>query len=371
MTTSDSSPRREAAMDGTMQPDAGSHDTKSSPQPPEPGEASHSDESRAVSALVQAAIARPVTWILVGLVVIAVVFTILAPANFTTLANFQNICTDAAVLLVLAVGSTFVIVTGGIDLSIGAVLVFASVISVKVMDLVGGNGPGAILFGLVAAIAAGTLWGVLNGVLVARLRIPPLIATLSTLGMAIGAAFLITGGNDISNIPPFLVSVIGAGKALGVVPWLVVIAAAVAVVAAIVLTQTRFGRYTYAIGSNSQAARRASVRVDLHLIKVYGMASALAGLAGFLSLAQFDTTDVGGHTTDNLTAITAVVLGGTSLFGGVGSIAGTVIGVLIPTVLQNGFVIVNIPPYWQEVALGPILIGAVYLDQLRRRAQER
>ena len=147
------------------------------------------------------------------------------------------------------------------------------------------------------------------------------------------------------------------------------IAFAVAIVFGIILAATRFGRYTYAVGSNEEAARRAGVTVDRHLIKVYALAGTLAGLAGFLSLARFSTTTIGGHATDNLRRIAAVVIGGTSLFGGIGTILGTVFGVFIPAVLQNGFVIVGVQPFWQHIAVGAVLIVAVYLDQLRRRSQ--
>jgi ribose transport system permease protein len=134
----------------------------------------------------------------------------------------------------------------------------------------------------------------------------------------------------------------------------------------IVLAQTRFGRYTYAVGSSAEGVRRAGVSVDAHLIKVYTLMGGLAGLAGFLNLARFGTTTIGGHTTDNLNVIAAVVIGGTSLFGGIGTILGTVFGVFIPAVLQNGFIIVGVQPFWQQVAVGIVLIAAVYLDQLRR-----
>jgi ribose transport system permease protein len=147
----------------------------------------------------------------------------------------------------------------------------------------------------------------------------------------------------------------------------VLIAFAVALVFGVLLATTRFGRYTYAIGSNEEGARRAGVAVDRHLIKVYALAGTLSGLAGFLSLARFATTTIGGHSTDNLQAIAAIVIGGTSLFGGVGTMLGTVFGVFIPAVLQNGFVIVGLQPFWQQVAVGAVLIIAVYLDQLRRR----
>jgi ribose transport system permease protein len=150
-----------------------------------------------------------------------------------------------------------------------------------------------------------------------------------------------------------------------------VIAVGVAIVFGVVLAATRFGRHTYAIGSNEEAARRAGINVDRHLIAVYGIAGLLAGLAGYMSLARFSTTTISGHSTDNLQAIAAVVLGGTSLFGGIGTVLGSVVGGFIPVVLENGFVITGVEPFWRDVAVGAVLIAAVYLDQLRRRTQYR
>jgi ribose transport system permease protein len=239
------------------------------------------------------------------------------------------------------------------------------------MNAVGGNGWGVIAVGLVVSLACGLAWGMLNGLLIARAKIPALIVTLGTLGMALGFALLITGGVDEREVPAKLVDTIGTGRLFDQIPWLVIIAFAVAAVLGVVLARTRFGRYTYAIGSNDEAARRAGIGVDRHLVKVYALAGTLSGLAGFLSLARFATTTIGGHSTDNLQAIAAVVIGGTSLFGGVGAILGTLFGVFIPAVLQNGFVIVGIQPFWQQVAVGAVLIAAVYLDQLRRRTQFR
>jgi ribose transport system permease protein len=300
-----------------------------------------------------------------------VVFAVLQFEQFATVANLRNVATDASILLVLAVGMTFVIITAGIDLSVGSVLVFSGVISANVMQAVGGDNWGVILIGLVASLVSGLAWGVLNGVLVTKARVPALIVTLGTLGMAQGAALLITNGVDERDVPFTLIEKVGTGDLFGQIPWLVVIAAAVAIVFGVILAATRFGRYTYAIGSNPEAARRAGIAVDRHLIKVYGLAGGLAGLAGWLSLARFSTTTIGGHATDNLQAIAAAVLGGTSLFGGIGTIGGTVVGVFIPVVLQNGFVITGVRPFWQQVAVGAVLILAVYLDQLRRRAQQR
>jgi ribose transport system permease protein len=315
--------------------------------------------------------AHPSSWILLILVAIVVAFSVLRPEQFASVTNLRNVAVDASVLLVLATGATFVIITAGIDLSVGSVLVFSGVVAAKAMESIGGDGWGVVLIGLAVCVGCGTGWGALNGFLIAKARIPALIVTLGTLGMALGLALVISGGVDVRGVPSTMVSDIGLGRVLGEIPVLVVVAAVVALVGGVVLAATRFGRHTYAIGSNPEAARRAGIAVDRHLIRIYALAGALAGLAGFLSLARFATTTISGHATDNLQAIAAVVLGGTSLFGGIGTILGTVVGVFIPAVLQNGFVITGVQPFWQQVAVGAVLILAVYLDQLRRRAQNR
>jgi len=304
--------------------------------------------------------------ILLGLII---VFSLLDPSAFVDVANARNIATDAAVLLVLATGMTYVIITAGIDLSVGAVLVFSGVVSAKAMNAVGGDNWGVIFVGLAVALAGGLGWGLINGFLIAKAKIPAFVVTLGTLGMALGASLVITGGVDEREVPFKLITTIGTGRAFDQVPWLVIIAFAVAIVFGVVLAATRFGRYTYAVGSNEEAARRAGIPVDRHLMKVYALAGTLAGLAGFLSLARFSTTTIGGHDTDNLQSIAAVVIGGTSLFGGIGTMLGSVFGVFIPAVLDNGFVIVGVNPFWQEIAVGAVLVGAVFLDQLRRRSQ--
>jgi ribose transport system permease protein len=308
----------------------------------------------------------PIGLILAGLIL---VFSALEPDSFLDSANARNIATDAAVLLVLATGMTYVIITAGIDLSVGAVLVFSGVVSAKAMNAVGGDNWGVIFVGLAVALAGGLGWGLINGFLIAKAKIPAFVVTLGTLGMALGASLVISGGVDEREVPFKLITTIGTGRAFDQIPWLVIIAFAVAIVFGIVLAATRFGRYTYAVGSNEEAARRAGIPVDRHLMKVYALAGTLAGLAGFLSLARFSTTTIGGHDTDNLQAIAAVVIGGTSLFGGIGTMLGSVFGVFIPAVLENGFVIVGVNPFWQEIAVGAVLVGAVFLDQLRRRSQ--
>ncbi|MBV9672617.1 MAG: ATP-binding cassette domain-containing protein [Verrucomicrobia bacterium] len=305
-----------------------------------------------------------------ALIGLAVFFSVLRPAAFPTIANAMNMATNASVLLVLAVGSTLVILTGGIDLSINGVLVFSGVIAAMAMVAIGGDSPGVLIAGLVCGVAAGTGWGIINGLLVAKARVPALIVTLGTMGMSLGLALLLTRGVDISDIPENLVLTVGSGR-LGGIPILVIVTTAVFVIGALVLRFTQFGRYTYAVGSSPDACRRASINVTSHLIKVYMLAGMLSGLAGYLSLARFATTTLSGHQTDNLQVIAGVVIGGTSLFGGSGGMLGTLVGIIIPVMLLDGFVVLGLPPFWQQVAVGAVLIAAVYFDQLRRELRYR
>ncbi|MEU4014919.1 ABC transporter permease [Microbacterium sp. NPDC028030] len=303
------------------------------------------------------------------LILIVVVFAVLDPRSFFTPQNFTQILINAALLLVMAVGATFVLITGGVDLSVGSVLVFSGVIAGKVMEWFGSAGWGASIAGIVAALLAGTAWGCVNGLVITKLRVPPLIATLGSYGAAQGLAQIITNGNDMKNIPTELVDTIGFGRIAGI-PILVIIAVLVAVIGGLILWATRYGQRTYAVGSNAEAARRAGINVDRHLLKVYAVAGMLAGLAGILSYAKFGTTTLAGHATDNLNVIAAVVIGGTSLFGGVGTMIGTVVGTLIPATLANGLVIVGLNSFWRDFAVGIVLVAAVYLDQLRRRSRK-
>jgi ribose transport system permease protein len=321
--------------------------------------------------LAQALGFQPI-WILLSLIGLVVAFTILNPGEFLTEFNITSLATSAAVLLVLSLGQTFVITTAGIDLSVGSVLVFSGVISAEVMSKTGGvgGGLGCILLGLVTCVVVGTAWGILNGFLITKAKVPPLITTLGTFGMAIGLAQVITDGVDLREIPTQLSTSIGYGKIAGV-PWIFAIAVGLTILAGLLLHTTRFGLRTYAIGSNPGAAKRVAINVDRHLIRVYALSGCCAGIAGFLSLARYSTTTIASHNTDNLSTITAVILGGASLFGGSALIIGTFIGVLIPVVLTNGLVISGVKPFWQTVVIGAVLILAVYIDQLRRSARER
>ena len=309
-------------------------------------------------------------WILGVLVVIVAAFSAAAGTKFLSTSNFSLISQNIAVWAVLGVGMTFVIVTSGIDLSVGSVLVFASVIAAKIMEAVGGDGWSTAAVGIAGALLSGIAWGALNGFLVAKAKIPPLIVTLGALSVALGLAQVITGGIDIRSVPEALTDFNTYIKIVGI-PALPFVALVVVIVGGIVLHKTRFGRYTYAVGSNELGARRVGINVDRHLILVYALSGACAGLGAVLALAQFGTTTIAGQSLTNLNVIAAVVIGGTSIFGGEGSIFGTVVGLFIPAVLQAGFVIIGVEAFWQGVAVGSVLVAAVYVDQSRRAAALR
>jgi ribose transport system permease protein len=310
--------------------------------------------------------------IVLVLAAIFLVFTALAPDVFPGWGNVRQVIQNVSILAVLGIGMTFVIITSGIDLSIGSVLVFSGVVAAKAMQAMGGDGWGIAIIGIALSVVTGIAWGVLNGVLIAKAKVPPLIVTLGSLGAALGLAQVITGGVDIRIVPAVLTDTIGYGNVPGTtIPIISVIALAFLLVFGVLLHKTRFGLHTYAVGSNEEAARRVGVKVDRQLITIYGLSGALAGVAGILSLAQYSTTAIAGQSNTNLNVIAAVVIGGTSLFGGIGTIFGTVVGLFIPAILQNGFVIVGVQPFWQQVAVGVVLVAAVLIDQRRRAAATR
>ena len=302
--------------------------------------------------------------IIILLAVIVVVFSIMKPSSFLTVFNIRGIVQNTAILAVLGVGMTFVIITGGIDLSVGSVLVFSGVVADKAMAAIGGGqGWGSALIGAAVAIGCGLAWGLINGFLVARAKVPPLIVTLGTLGMALGLAEVITGGVDLRNVPTVMVNSVGFGNVFWQVPTLAVIAAVVIVIGIVALHRTRFGLYTYAIGSNPEAGRRSGLNVPRHLIKVYALSGLLAGFAGWLNLAFFQSTTIGGQSTTNLSVIAGVVIGGTSLFGGYGSIVGSVVGAIFIGILGFGLLVMGLSTSIQEVIKGAIIILAVSVNR--------
>jgi ribose transport system permease protein len=322
--------------------------------------------------VVRRALSAGETWVFAALIILMAIFTGLAPGKFLTLNNLSLNAQTAAPFLLMAVGETFVILTAGIDLSVGFVLVLCGVVAGEYYLSNGGTNAsvGTIWIGAILGLLTGAAFGGLQGFAVAKLKIPPLIATLMGLGVAEGLSYLITGGSDLRAVPNTLVSSIGTGYLAGV-QWVIIISFLVTLVFGLILAYTRFGRYTYAIGSSPEATLRAGINVDWHLIKVYALSGLMAGVAGIVNLGYFGTTTISAHPLDNLTVITAVVIGGASLFGGRGSMLGTFIGVFIPVLLLSGLNIVGVNQYWQYILTGLVLGAAVYLDQIRRRLRER
>jgi ribose transport system permease protein len=338
-------------------------------------EAPHTSPRAAVARgprLLRRTLAAGETWVFAALIIMMAIFTGLSPGKFLTINDLSLNAQTTAPFLLMAIGETFVIITAGIDLSVGFVLVLCGVVAGEYYLSNGGPnaGAGTIWVGAILGLATGGAFGALQGVAVAKLKMPPLIATLMGLGVAEGLSFLITGGHDIPSVPNLLISSIGTGSFAGV-QWLIIISFLATLLFGLILAFTRFGRYTYAIGSNPEAALRAGINVDRHLIKVYALSGLLAGLAGILNLAYYSTTTISGHPLDNLVVITAVVIGGASLFGGRGSMLGTFFGVFIPELLATGLIIAGVNQYWQYILTGLVLGLAVYLDQIRRQLRER
>jgi ribose transport system permease protein len=305
-----------------------------------------------------------------GLVLVALIvgFSIWSP-DFLTKLNWLNTSSTATEVLLLALGETFVIIAGGIDLSVGAVLGLSGMAGGRVMAALMSGGTGTALTvaaGFATALAVGLAFGLLNGGLIARCHIPAFVVTLGTLGIATGLGNLIYNGQEISAIPAW-VGAFGNKNLLGWIPVPVLIAAVLCVVTGLALAKTRYGAYTYAIGDNREAAIRAGLPWQRHLVKIYAVSGLLAGIDGVLVMSRLGAASPTSGVTDNLNAIAAVVIGGASLFGGRGKMIGSIIGTLIISVLLTGLIIVNVPPYWQEVAVGVVLITAVYIDQYTGR----
>lgn len=314
-------------------------------------------------------------WIAGVLLALIIGFSVDAPV-FLSRANWLNTSATAIEVLLLAVGQTFVICTGGIDLSVGAILGFSGMVGAWVMThefsvTAGGGGhPLIVLVGIVCTLAAAAVIGLLNGVLVAFADIPPFVVTLGTLGVATGLGYLLNNGQEISNIPASLTR-LGNTNIGGWIPVPVAVALVLTIICALLLAKTRFGAYSLSVGDSREAVVRAGIADRRHLVKVYALSGILAGVAGVLVMARLGAGSPTSGANDELNAIAAVVIGGASLFGGRGTILGSLIGTSIIAVLLTGLVIINVPPFWQEVVVGAVLILAVYIDQLRTRRRTR
>ena len=265
----------------------------------------------------------------------------------------------------LAVGATFVICSAGIDLSLGSVVGFSGVVGALAV-----NGLGLPwIAALPASLMAGALCGAINGLLVTRAKIPAFIVTLGMLGIARGAALVLTNGKPVYGLPDPLLY-LGQGRPFGV-PTPVLIFIGVALIAHYVLAYTRFGRYTLVIGDNEAAARATGIHVEAHRLKLYTVSGLMAGIAGLLFMARVNAGDPTAGLNYELTAITAAIIGGTNLFGGRGSVLGTLIGALIMGVLQNGLNLMAVQSYYQQMAIGAVLILAVWLDRINAARLQR
>lgn len=306
-----------------------------------------------------------------GALIVIVIFFSLASPNFLQFDNFVGILLATAVVGVLALGATFVIISGGIDLSIGTVMTLAAVITGVLIT----NMHLPVVVGIIGGVAVGGLAGLANGILIARFKIPPFIATLGMLNVAKGLALVISGLTPIyfSSTPEFnegaMGSMIGGILPGLAIPNIVLVLFGAALVASLLLTKTVLGRYTFAIGSNEEAARLSGVNVNAWKAAVYVIGGLFAGLGGVLIAARLNSAQPSLGFGYELDAIAAAVIGGTSLAGGEGSILGTVIGAFIISTLTNGLRILSVPQEWQTVVTGGIVILAVYLDIIRRRQQ--
>lgn len=297
------------------------------------------------------------------LVILGVMWLILALLSpyFFTVDNIMEITLQTAVIAIIAAGETFVIISAGIDLSVGAVFACSAVVGGLVLESTG-NLPLA----LVATLACGSLLGLANGLLITRLWVPPFIATLGMMGVARGLALILSDGQPIYGLPEGY-KLIGRGKLFDVIPTPTLIMLSVFIVGYIIASYTRFGRFIYAIGSNSEAARLSGIKVARVTTGVYLICGLLSGLASTIEAGRLGIVQPAGGQGYELLAIGAVVIGGTSLFGGEGSIIATLIGAIIITTIRNGLNILGVNAFWQYVVNGAVIIAAIAVDQYRRR----
>ncbi|MEW6202888.1 MAG: ABC transporter permease [bacterium] len=297
---------------------------------------------------------------LIGLLVICLALTILSE-NFLTFSNISNVVKQVSVNAILASGATLVILSGGIDLSVGSLLALAGAVAAFVLLKAG------IPAGIAAGLLIGITAGVFNGLIIAYGRVAPFIVTLGTMTILRSLTLVFTGGKPISNYPDSFLK-IGEGELLHL-PVPVLIAIGVLVLCHVLLRTTRFGRYIYAIGGNEEAARLSGINVRFQKMMVYMTAGLLASVGAIVFIARLDSAQPQAGIGFELDAIAAVVIGGTSLSGGQGGIPGTVLGALIMGVLRNGLNLLEVSAFWQQAFIGAVIIAAVLADQLRKRGR--
>lgn len=341
-------------------------DVQPEPQQPVAPQADHGGQAKTIFTTI----AQLRAWLF--LIALIVLFEVWARLDFGgtfigSSFNWQSVAVFAVAPLLLAVGQTFVIISGGIDLSTGFIMGLAAVVAAHVTNIAGLYMPlpAAMVFGVIAAMAAASIPGAINGLLVSRLKVPPFIGTLGMYGVARGAAYLLAGGTTVPVKNAYFAE-LGNGRFYGV-PYLVIVAAVFVLIMHYLLSETRFGQHNYAIGANAQAARRAGIDIKFHLLRLYILSAICAGLGGALYAARFTAGAAQAGEPLLLDSVAAVVIGGASLFGGSGSIGGTIAGALVIAVIQYGLVFMNIEPFWQFIAVGVVIIISVLIDQAQRR----
>jgi len=300
---------------------------------------------------------------LVGLVGLVVVMSFLSE-HFLRITNLSNVLVQAVVVAILAAGETLVIISGGIDISVGTIMAMVSC-TMGVLILNSGIG---VFPSITLALLVGALGGFINGILVAKGKIPPFIATLGMMGIAQGIALLVTSGYSMFGFPEYFIF-LGTGKILGI-PVPIIIVVIIYAIMHIVLEYTKIGRYACAIGGNEDASLLAGINVDKIKIIVFTISGMTAGLAGIVLSARISSSHPGIGAGFELDAIAATVIGGTSLSGGEGTMIGTLIGALIMATIRNGLNLLGISPSIQKIAIGGIIIAAVLMDKLSRRRKK-
>lgn len=309
---------------------------------------------------------------LIALFILCLALALMAD-NFMTADNFWNVMRQISVNVCISVGMTLVILTAGIDLSVGSILALCGAITAGLLKH-GISIPSANLFigftvfgVVIAGMLAGGTMGFINGLAITRFKVPPFVATLAMLTMARGFTMLWTKGHPITGLGDSF-GFLGTGWFLGI-PMPVWISGMVVLFAVILTNKTRFGRYIYAIGGNENAARLSGIPVKRIKIWVYALAGILAGIGGLLVTARLDSAQPNAGMSYELDAIAAVVIGGTSLSGGRGTILGTVLGAMIIGVLNNGLVLLNVSPFWQQVIKGLVILLAVIIDKTNSKSE--
>lgn len=339
------------------------------PAPGEPTEPAETRPRGGVGATIQRLLhAQPILGPAAVLVVALVVFSVLRPDTFLVPDTFSLILRQTAVVAVLAIGQTIIILTAGIDLSVGAIMVLSMIVMAKLNAEQGVPGPAALLVGLLVGIAC----GLLNGILVTRVRLPPFIVTLGTLNIFFALNLLYSRsatvrGTDMSEWLRFLGNRIDIGDT--VVTYGSILMLALFAVAAYILRNTPWGRHVYAVGDDKEAARLSGIPVNRILLSVYVAAGALCAIAGWVLIGRVDGASPQAGQDENLASITAVVLGGTSLFGGRGLVIGALLGALVVSTFRVGLGLLGVDQQWQLFAVGVLVIVAVALDQWIRRVK--